>query len=84
MILAKENTTLLSNYFFLQRGRVITSPWYNKFYLMWDALIHRRTDGALVRVEMTLASGQSIEDGLFILEKYVSRLWVILPEYVPT
>ena len=84
MILAKENTTLLSSYFFLQRGRVITSPWYNKFYLMWDALIHRRTDGALVRVEMTLDSGQSIEDGLFMLEKFVSHLWRILPEYVPT
>ena len=83
MILEKGNTKLLGSYFFLQRGRVITSPWLNKFYLIWDALGRRRTDGALVRVEMTVAPAQSVEDAYIILESFISPLWAHLPQYVP-
>jgi exosortase D (VPLPA-CTERM-specific) len=83
MILEKGDTKLLSNYFFLQRGRVITSPWSNKFYLMYDALQRRRTDGALVRIEMTLPPDQSSERAYTILENFMSQLWPLLPEYVP-
>ena len=83
MILEKGDTKLLGSYFFLQRGRVITSPWLNKFYLMWDAFTRRRTDGALVRVEMTIVPGQSIEDAYLMLDNFVSCLWLTLAEYVP-
>jgi hypothetical protein len=50
---------------------------------MWDAFTKKRTDGALVRVEMVLAPGQSIDEASVILDDFVSRLWGILPEYVP-
>jgi exosortase D (VPLPA-CTERM-specific) len=83
MILEKGGTRLLGSYFFLQRGRVITNPWSNKFYLIYDALQRRRTDGALVRIEMTLASDQSSERAYTILENFISQLWPLLPEYVP-
>jgi exosortase D (VPLPA-CTERM-specific) len=83
MILEKGDTKLLGSYFFLQRGRVVTSPWLNKFYLMWDAFTRRRTDGALVRVEMTIVPGQSIEDAYVMLENFVSCLWANLAQYVP-
>ena len=83
MTLEKGNSKILGSYFFFQRGRVITSPWMNKFYLMWDSFAKRRTDGALVRVEMVLSPGQSIEDGWGELEKFIQKLWPILPEYVP-
>jgi exosortase D (VPLPA-CTERM-specific) len=83
MVLKKGSTRLLGSYFFFQKGRVLTSPWQNKFYLMWDAFTRKRTDGALVRVEMTMAPGQSQEDAFVVLEDFVSRLWKILPDYVP-
>jgi len=79
----KGNYKLLGSYFFLQRGRVITSPWMNKFYLMWDAFTKRRTDGALVRVEMTVAPGQPIEKEYGVLEGFIAKLWPILPDYIP-
>ena len=79
----KGSYKLLGSYFFLQRGRVITSPWMNKFYLMWDAFIKQRTDGALVRVEMTMAPGQSMDDAYAVLEEFTAKLWPILPDYVP-
>ena len=83
MILKKGDTKLLGSYFFFQRGRVITSPWLNKFYLMWDAFTRRRTDGALVRVEMAVAPNQSMEEAYAILEDFIANLWDKLPEYVP-
>ncbi|PQP35126.1 hypothetical protein C6A37_04150 [Desulfobacteraceae bacterium SEEP-SAG9] len=83
MALEKDSTRLLGSYFFFQRGRVITSPWLNKFYLMWDAFTKRRTDGALVRVEMTIAPGQPMDDAYSVLEEFIGKLWPILPGFVP-
>jgi len=83
MILKKGNHKMLGSYFFLQRGRVITSPWMNKFYLMVDAFTKRRTDGALVRVEMMVPPGQEIDDAYPELEKFLAALWQVLPQYVP-
>ena len=60
--LETENSKILGSYFFFMRGRVITSPWMNKFYLMWDSFSRQRTDGALVRAEMVVAPGQSMDD----------------------
>lgn len=79
----KGNTRILGSYFFFQRGRVITSPWMNKYWLMVDAFTKQRTDGALVRVELTLAPGQSVHDGYRILEGFIGELYGILPEFVP-
>jgi EpsI family protein len=83
MTLEKGNSKVLGSYFFLQRGRVITNPWMNKFYLMWDAFTKRRTDGALVRAEMVLVPGQTIEEAYPILEDFIVKLWEVLPDYVP-
>jgi hypothetical protein len=83
MHLEKGNAKILGSYFFLQRGKVITSPWMNKYYLLADSLTKGRTDGALVRAEMVLTPGQTMEDAWVILEKFISELWKILPHYVP-
>ena len=83
LLLKQGDTRILGAYFFLQRGRVITSPWENKFYLMWDALTRRRTDGALVRAELQMASGQSEEEAFAMLSEFLREIWVLLPEYVP-
>jgi hypothetical protein len=66
-----------------QWGRVITSPWMNKLYLMVDSFKRGRTDGALVRVEMVMAPNQSVEEAWKELEAFITKLWPILPEYVP-
>jgi len=83
MVMEKGNSRLLSTYFFFQRGRVITSPWMNKFYLIFDSITKRRTDGGLVRIEMGVAPGQSIDEAYVVLEDFLSGLWPLLPDYVP-
>ncbi len=84
MTMKKEDKRLLALYFYFQRGRIYTSPWANKLYLMWDALTRRRTDGALVRVETPMARGQSDEEAFRVLENFINDLWLDLTEYVPT
>ena len=84
LLLKQGNTRILGAYFFFQRGRVITSPWLNKFYLMWDAITRQRTDGALVRAELLLNPGQSEAEAFAMLSDFLTEIWVLLPEYVPT
>jgi exosortase D (VPLPA-CTERM-specific) len=78
-----QGASLLGSYFFLMRGRVITSPWMNKFYLMWDAFTRRRTDGALVRIEIPMSPGQDKDEVQQVLAAFLAELWPILPAYVP-
>jgi exosortase D (VPLPA-CTERM-specific) len=79
----KGDRRILGTYFFFQRGRTITSPWMNKYWLMVDAFTRQRTDGALVRAEMPLDSNQSIEDAYRIVEGFLGQVYDILPEFVP-
>jgi len=83
MIWENHGSRLLGSYFFLMRGRVITSPWMNKLYLMWDAFTRRRTDGALVRIEIPINEGQDIEAVHKVLETFLGEIWPLLPAYVP-
>lgn len=83
LTMKKGDMHMLASYFFLQRGRVISSPWWNKFYLMWDAFTRKRTDGALVRVEMTMPPGQELAEAEARLDEFMAKLWPLLSRYVP-
>jgi EpsI family protein len=83
MVLQKNGQTILSNFWFDQRGRVITNEYLNKLYLFWDGLTRGRTDGALVRIEMTLKPSQSISQGQMLLETFLVELKHILDQYIP-
>jgi exosortase D (VPLPA-CTERM-specific) len=83
MVMEQGDMRMLSTYFFLQRGRVIASPWLNKVYLMWDAATRRRTDGALVRIEMMVPHDEDTERSRAELDLFVKEVWPVLKEYVP-
>lgn len=83
LVLKKDLDTLLSAYYFLGRGRILTSPWRNKFFLIVDSFFKRRTDGALVRAEMSVAPGGSMDGAHQELTGFLSLLWHELPPYVP-
>ena len=83
MVMEKNRDRLISNYWFQQRGRVIVSEYANKWYLFWDSLFKRRTDGALVRLEMPLRRGQTVEEAQAVMDSFTRHLMKILPEYVP-
>ncbi len=70
-------------YWFQQRGRLLTSEYLVKVYLLWDALWRRRTDGGLVRITTPLRSDEpwSIADAR--LTRFSHTLGPPLDEHVP-
>ncbi len=83
MLMVKGDVKLLGSYFFFQRGRVITSPWLNKYYMMVDAITKKRTDGALIRIEMIIPPEQSPDNAYRVMEDFLGDIWGVLGDYVP-
>lgn len=54
MVIHKNNSTMLVYFWYQGRGRNFTSEYTAKFFLIWDGLFRRRTDGALVRLIMSV------------------------------
>ena len=52
-------------------------------YLAWDSLIRRRSDGALVRVEVEIGDNEDYNKAYLDLEDFILLLWKSLPEFVP-
>ncbi len=70
-------------YWFQQRGRHLTNEYLVKFYLFWDALTRRRTDGALVRLTAPVGRG---ENGSVADERLAAFAKLVRPRlahYVP-
>ncbi len=70
-------------YWFQQRGRIMTNEYLVKWFLLWDGLTHNRTDGALVRVTVPIASGADIEASEGTLQAFVKSMGPVLPDYIP-
>ncbi len=80
----KGGQKVLASYFYLQRGRILTNPWLNKFYIMWDSLVRRRTDGSLVRIELQMPDSMSYEEAGAKLDSFIQKLWPNLAPYIPS
>jgi EpsI family protein len=83
MFLEKGDQIMLGSYFFLGRSRVVTSPFKNKFYLLLDSLTKKRSDGALVRVELIPSDNETLTQAHGELAAFISQLWPVLHAYVP-
>ena len=70
-------------YWFQQRGRIVTNEFAVKWYLFWDALTRHRTDGALVRLIVTLPAAGNEADADQSLADLASQVAPILTRYVP-
>ena len=79
----KLGSKQLSYYWFLQRGRILTSAYELKLYLFWDALTKQRTDGALVRLITPVLESEGLEEADARLEEFVRLIVPLLAEYIP-
>jgi EpsI family protein len=70
-------------YWFMQRGRVVTSEYMVKWYLLVDALSRHRTDGALVRLVIPVAPGTTTAAADHELNAFASAIAERLTKYVP-
>ncbi|NNF67277.1 MAG: VPLPA-CTERM-specific exosortase XrtD [Gammaproteobacteria bacterium] len=80
----KDASKQLVYYYFKQRDRELTSEYLVKWFLFWDALTKRRTDGALVRLITTVdPSDPDWENGDRRLAEMLSNTASVLDPYVP-
>jgi len=83
-VISKGNNRQLVYYWFQQRGRIITNEYLVKWYLFWDALTQQRTDGALVRLVLTLPEGSSEIDADKKMAEFLDAVFPKLENYVPS
>jgi exosortase D (VPLPA-CTERM-specific) len=70
-------------YWFQERGRNITSEYLVKWYLMTDALLQNRTDGALVRLITPLRPSEPVSVADARLGQFTATVLPTLRDYLP-
>ncbi len=70
-------------YWFRQRQRNLTNEYLVKWYLVWDALTQRRTDGALIRFTTRIPSPDNLSLAKVRLTDFAQLIHSRLDSYVP-
>ncbi|MFQ5588275.1 MAG: VPLPA-CTERM-specific exosortase XrtD [Nitrospiria bacterium] len=70
-------------YWYQDRGRIITSEYWAKIYLIWDSITKGRTDGAMIRVSVPIPKGGSPEEALATGVQYIHQISPYLLKYLP-
>ena len=83
VVIEQGSSKQLVYYWFKQRNRTITNEYVVKWYIFWDALTRRRTDGALVRLVTPVFNGEELAVTDSRLASFASLMVPILPAYVP-
>lgn len=69
-------------YWYQGRGRVVASEYWGKFWMIHDAIVRNRTDGALVRVITPIQQGD-VAQAQVRLEKFTRILFPALSKFIP-
>lgn len=73
---------MLVYYWFVQRGRWITSEYWGKFLMGYDRVFRRRADGCLIRLITPV--NQDVESARERLSSFARLLIPILPQFIET
>jgi EpsI family protein len=80
-VMGKGNDRELYVWWYQGRGRIYADEYWNKVYLVWDAIAKRRTDGALVRVNSKI--GSEANRALSAQEAFISSVMPELSRFIP-
>lgn len=83
LVISKDGVNQLAYFWYQGRGRNFTSEYAAKFYMVWDGLFRRRTDGALVRLVMPLRKGSDGAEERAILDAFALVVARELDQYLP-
>jgi exosortase D (VPLPA-CTERM-specific) len=70
-------------YWFEQRGQRFTNDFVAKMSVVWDSLVHGRTDGALVRFISPISAGETAAEADARILSLMADILPRLPEFVP-
>ena len=83
LIIALGEIKQVVYYWFQQRGRDITNEYAVKWYLLEDAILEKRTDGALVRLTTAVRPGEAVSTAEARLNDFAKSVAPLLPHYIP-
>ncbi|MBN1105234.1 MAG: VPLPA-CTERM-specific exosortase XrtD [Deltaproteobacteria bacterium] len=83
LVIEKGGARQLVYFWYQGRGRNFTSEFAAKFYMVWDGIWRRRTDGALVRLVMPLHGGLTLVESRRILDSFAMAARITLEDYLP-
>lgn len=83
MLIRKGSDTQLVYFWYQGRDRNFTSEFSSKFYMVWDGITRRRTDGALVRVIAPLSSDREIDATRRLMDAFALTAAGRLEGYLP-
>ena len=83
LVISKPDARQLVYFWYQGRGRNFTNEFAAKFYMVWDGLFRRRTDGALVRVVMPMGKDQSVGDARRVTDPFALAASKELKQYLP-
>ncbi len=82
LLIQKGSQKRIVLYWFHSRGRVIASEYAQKYYLVMDSFMNRRTDGGFVRLITPVANDE--QQSLEMLKKFAVQLFPIIDQYLPS
>lgn len=83
IVINKNGQHYLVYYWYQGRGRNFTNEYLAKFYMVWDGIWRRRTDGALVRLVKPVKGEETLEDARAVLDGFARRVSVELGDFLP-
>jgi EpsI family protein len=82
-VISKSGDRQLVLYWFQAHGRVVTSDFWAKYYLVSDSVRMNRSDGALIRLLSPMLPGESREAAQARVMKLGSQFLPLLDNYIP-
>lgn len=80
--LKKDSEEQIVLYWFQSRGRIISSEYWQKIWLVYDSVTKRRTDGSFVRLISPV--NETREKTLETLKEFTKDIYPYLKEYIPS
>ena len=84
VIIERNSARQLVDYWFDERGRKFADEFLAKWYLLADAIVMKRTDGALVRLTTQIYDGEAERDADRRLKSFMRDVVPILTQYLPS
>ena len=82
LVLQNGSKRQISYYWYQSRGRIISSEYLQKVYLVWDAITRNRTDGSFVRLIAPVNKDEN--ETIAVLEEFTRNLFPILKDFIPS
>lgn len=82
MIIRNRNEYQVVFYWYQNRGRIISSEYWEKVYLVLDAILKKRRDGTFVRLMVPAPNGD-IQQAEKVLQQFAAQAVTELENFLP-